>query len=219
MKTFCSWSGGKDCALAFYEATKSGMKITHLLNMATENGEHSRTHGLTSEMLTSQSEALNIGLVQQKASWDTYENEFKKIVSIIKDDDALRGVFGDIDMIEHRDWVERVCSESGVEPMLPLWLREREELLNSFIDAGFKAIVVATDKRYLGEEWLGREINRAFMDDLRALNNVDLSGEKGEYHTFVYDGPIFEKPVEFSVIKKSLTDSNWLLELAPHKQV
>jgi diphthine-ammonia ligase len=217
MKTFCSWSGGKDCALAFYKAIKSGMEITHLLNMVTENGEHSRTHGITSALLASQSEALNISLVQQKASWDTYEREFKNALSIIKEDDALRGVFGDIDMIEHRNWVERVCSESGVEPVLPLWLKEREELLSSFIHAGFKAVVVATDARYLGEEWLGREINRAFVNDLKALNQVDLSGEKGEYHTFVYDGPIFKRPVEFSVIKKTLMDSYWFLELAPNK--
>jgi diphthine-ammonia ligase len=216
MKTFCSWSGGKDCALAFYEANKSGIEITHLLNMATENGEHSRTHGLTSELLLSQAEALNISLIQQKASWDTYEKEFKKALSMIKEAGSLRGVFGDIDMIEHRDWVERVCLESGVEAMLPLWLKEREELLNSFIDAGFKAIVVATDERYLGEEWLGREINRDFMRDLKSLGRIDLSGEKGEYHTFVYDGPIFKKPVEFSMIQKTLKDSNWLMELAPN---
>ncbi|MCX5806189.1 MAG: diphthine--ammonia ligase [Proteobacteria bacterium] len=215
MKTFCSWSGGKDSALAFYEATRSGIEITHLLNMATENGEHSRTHGLTSGLLASQSEAINISLLQQKASWDTYEKEFKKALSIIKDGDALRGVFGDIDMIEHRDWVERVCLESGVEPILPLWLKDREEILISFIDAGFKAIVVATDERYLGEEWLGREINRAFIHDLKALNNVDLCGEKGEYHTFVYDGPIFKKPVEFNVVRKILMDSYRILELAP----
>ncbi|MCX5813353.1 MAG: diphthine--ammonia ligase [Proteobacteria bacterium] len=219
MKTFCSWSGGKDSALAFYEAARSGIAITHLLNMATENGKHSRTHGLTSELLVSQAEALNISLVQQGASWDTYENEFKKAVAGIKEGNALRGVFGDIDMIEHRNWVERVCLESGVEPMLPLWLREREELLNSFIDAGFKAIVVATDKQYLGEEWLGREINRAFMDDLKAFDRVDLCGEKGEYHTFVYDGPIFVKPVEFSIIRKVLTDSYCFLELTANKQM
>jgi diphthine-ammonia ligase len=102
-----------------------------------------------------------------------------------------------------------------VESILPLWLKEREALLSSFIDAGFKAIVVATDKRYLGEEWLGREINRAFMHDLKALGQIDLSGEKGEYHTFVYDGPIFKRPVGFNVVRKTLKDSNWLLELAP----
>jgi diphthine-ammonia ligase len=218
MKTFCSWSGGKDSALAFYEANKSGINITHLLNMATEDGNHSRTHGLTSELIFSQSQALNISMLQQRASWDTYEKEFKEALSTIKEDDALRGVFGDIDMIEHREWVERVCLESGVEPLLPLWLKEREEILINFIDAGFKAIVVATDERYLGEEWLGREINRAFIHDLKTLNQVDLCGEKGEYHTFVYDGPIFERPVEFSIIRKALMDSNWLLELAPNEK-
>ena len=218
MKTFCSWSGGKDSALAFYEASKSGTEITHLLNMATENGEHSRTHGLSSALLVAQSHALNVSLVQQKASWDTYEKEFKNILSIIKEGSALRGVFGDIDMIEHRDWVERVCLESGVEPVLPLWLKEREEILNSFIDAGFKAVVVATDARYLGEEWLGREIDRTFMDDLKILNQIDLCGEKGEYHTFVYDGPIFKRPVEFNIIKKTLIDPYWFLEIAPNSE-
>jgi uncharacterized protein (TIGR00290 family) len=213
MKTFCSWSGGKDSAMAFYEAVKSGMEITHLLNMATENGEHSRTHGLTSELLASQAEALNTSLIQQNASWDTYEEEFKKALAGIKEGEALRGIFGDIDMIEHRNWVERVCLESGVEPVLPLWLKEREELLVAFIDAGFKAVVVATDARYMGEEWLGREVNRAFINDLKSFGNVDLCGEKGEYHTFVYDGPIFVKPVKFSIIRKALIDPYWFLEM------
>lgn len=213
-KAFCSWSGGKESAMAFYEAERSGVTIGRLLNMVTEDGEHSRTHGLSSMILREQSDAIRIPLSQQKATWDTYEKEFKKAVSAIKDEGIYTGVFGDIDMIEHREWVERVCSETGVNPMLPLWLREREDLITGFIDAGFKAVVVATDARYMGEEWLGRTIDSKFVKDLKAFGKVDLCGEKGEYHSFVYDGPIFKRPVEFRVDGKVLNGDYWFLRIS-----
>ncbi|MCX5814918.1 MAG: diphthine--ammonia ligase [Proteobacteria bacterium] len=216
-KAFCSWSGGKESAMALYEAQKQSINVEYLLNMAQEDGNHSRTHGLSSELLRAQSKALNIPLLQQRASWETYENEFKKAVSALKNKGITTGVFGDIDMAEHREWVERVCSNIPVEPVLPLWLKGRAELINAFIDAGFKAIVVATDARFLGEEWLGRSIDNAFIDDIKSLKTVDLCGEKGEYHTFVYDGPIFENPVRFTPLEKVLTDSYWFLQLVPGK--
>jgi len=215
MKAFCSWSGGKECAMSFYEASKSGMEIAMLLNMAAEDGNHSRTHGLGSSLIRLQSETLCVPLFQQKAAWQTYEDEFKKAVAIIKSEGVETGIFGDIDLQEHRDWVERVCLESGIKPVLPLWLRGREELLTTFINAGFKAIIVATDTHYLGEEWLGREINGTFVNDLKKLSHIDLCGEKGEYHTFVYDGPIFRKPVEFNITRKTFLDSYCFLELEP----
>jgi uncharacterized protein (TIGR00290 family) len=105
----------------------------------------------------------------------------------------------------------------GIKPTLPLWKRKREDLLKEFIQAGFKAVVVATNADFLGQEWLGREINKEFIEDLKALGKVDLCGEKGEYHTFVYDGPVFKKTVEFTVEKKALKDKHWRLELKLNK--
>ncbi len=83
-------------------------------------------------------------------------------------------------------------------PYPPLWLEKRDSLLTEFINEGFKAVIVTVDKRCLNETWIGREIDAEFMRDIRALGEVvDICGEKGEYHSFVYDGPIFNRPVHF----------------------
>jgi uncharacterized protein (TIGR00290 family) len=216
VKVFVSWSGGKETSLSCYRVIKNqDIKVAYLLNMISEDGKHSRSHGISSELLKIQAEAIGIPLVQRKTTWDTYEEEFKKAVLGFKKDGVEKGVFGDIDLQEHRDWVERVCNEVGVKAHLPLWKKEREKLLKEFIKVGFKAIVVATNTDFLGQEWLGREINEEFIEDLRFQSNIDLCGEKGEYHTFVYDGPIFKKPVEVAVGKKTFRDKHWFLELLP----
>ena len=113
----------------------------------------------------------------------------------------------------HRDWVERICKEVGIHPVLPLWNDHRKELLNSFIDTGFRAIVITVNTNLIGREWLGRIIDREFIRDMEKLENADLAGEKGEYHTFVFDGPVFNKPVEFSIGKRMWKDEYCVLEL------
>lgn len=213
-KVFASWSGGKDSVLACYDATKSGkIEIAYLLNMLSENGTHSRSHGLMAEVLKAQAEAMRIPMIQMKTTWQHYEEEFKKALLNFKNDGVQTGVFGDIDVQEHRDWVEGVCAETGIKPLLPLWHKTRESLMEEFISAGFKAVVVAVNLEFLGSEWLGRQIDGEFVKDIKRLPQVDLCGENGEYHTFVYDGPIFKKPVEFIVGKQILKEKRWFLAL------
>jgi uncharacterized protein (TIGR00290 family) len=179
MKTFISSSGGKESVLACYRAMQDpDVEISYLLNMASEDGRRSRSHGISSDLLRAQAEAIGVPIAQRKTTWETYEEEFKVAVSNM---DVAAGVFGDIDVVEHREWVERVCEEVGIKPILPLWKAEREELLVEFIDRGFKAIVVSTS---LGQEWLGREIDNQFMADVKSLGGVDLCGENGEYYKF-----------------------------------
>ncbi|MDI6890045.1 MAG: diphthine--ammonia ligase [Thermodesulfovibrionales bacterium] len=214
MRVFISWSGGKETSLACYRAIKIwNLEIKYLLNMVSEDGMHSRSHGISSDLLIAQAEAIGIPIVQRKTAWQNYEEEFKRAASDFKNEGVQAGVFGDIDLQEHRDWVEKVCKEIDIKPILPLWEEERERLLEEFIRVGFKAVVVATNSDFLGEEWLGREIDKKFVEDLKALSNIDLCGERGEYHTFVYDGPIFKRPVEFTVGKSVLKDKQWFLEL------
>lgn len=218
MKVFISWSGGKETSLSCHRVMQNeNIKVTHLLNMVSEDGKHSRSHGVNSTLLKLQAGAIGIPIVQRKTTWKTYEDEFKKAIFVFKKERIQAGVFGDIDLQEHRDWVERVCKEVGIKPILPLWQEKREELLEEFIQAGFKAIVVATNANFLGRKWLARRINKEFIEDLKALGNIDLCGERGEYHTFVYDGPIFEKPVEFIIGKKTLKNKHWFLELIPEE--
>ena len=190
-KAFCSWSGGKESALAFYKAKNAGIDVSYLVNMVSEDGSRSRSHGVNSELLRLQAESIGSRIVQTKTTWETYEELFKNGVRALKEEGVEAGIFGDIDLPEHRDWVERVCGEIGVEPILPLWGMEREELLKELVRSGFKAIVISTPK--LGKEWFGREITEGFIEDLKVKSDIDLCGEKGEYHTFVCDGPIFSK--------------------------
>ena len=215
-QAFIAWSGGKDCCLACYQAMAGALKIKYLANMLTEDGTHSRTHGLSAEVLRLQSRAIGIPLVQRKVTWDTYEAEFKKMLRSLKRKGIDEGVFGDIDLDEHRDWVERVCREVGVIPHLPLWGKRQDEVLRHFINLGFEAIVIATKADMLGEEWLGRTIDLDFINRLAVLQKttgITLCGEAGEYHTLVTNGPFFQKRLEILDTRKTLRDEHWFLEI------
>lgn len=218
MRAFVCWSGGKDSSLSFYRAIKKNFKIKYLLNMVSEDGKWSRSHRVSSELLKLQAKAIGIPILQRKSAWKNYEKEFKKAVSNLKKEDIQAGIFGDIDLQEHRDWVERVCKEMDIAAILPLWKEERELLISDFIQIGFKTIVVAINANFLGEAWLGRQIDNKFINDLKKLRDIDLCGEKGEYHSFVYDGPIFKNPVEFNIGKKVFRDRRWFLQLLPKKE-
>ncbi|MBL7130810.1 MAG: diphthine--ammonia ligase [Candidatus Omnitrophica bacterium] len=216
MRTFVSWSGGKETSLACYRVMQSEpLEIRYLLNMMSKDGKYSRSHGVNSAFLKAQSKAMGIPIVQRRTTWENYEEVFKKAVSELKKKRIAAGIFGDIDLQEHRDWVERVCKDVGIKPILPLWKEKREKLLNQFIDLGFEAIVIATAASFLGKEWLGRKVDKELVKDLKSCGNIDLCGEKGEYHTFVYDGPTFKESVEFTIGKKILKDEHWFLELIP----
>lgn len=213
-KIFVSWSGGKDAMLSFYRTWKNkDYSIVRLLNMCVEDGSRSRSHGIKTDLLRHQAESLGTEITQRAASWDSYENEFKKTLLGFKKEGIHTGVFGDIDLQEHRDWVERVCHETGITPLLPIWQGDRRILLNEFLDAGFKAIVVAVDSKIMDKKWLGREIDQAFIRDIEVMGTVDLCGEKGEFHTFVYDGPLFNTPIPIKTGKMVFRDKRWFLEL------
>ncbi|MFC1874513.1 diphthine--ammonia ligase [Chloroflexota bacterium] len=215
-QTFISWSGGKDCCLACYQAMADGLDIRYLANMLTEDGTHSRTHGLSVEVLQLQSRAIGIPLLQRKATWGTYEDEFKKLLRSFKQEGITDGVFGDIDLDEHREWVERVCNSVGITPHLPLWGKRQDEILKHFISLEFEAVVIATKADMLGDEWLGRRIDIDFINRLTGLdktNNITPCGEAGEYHTLVIDGPIFQNRLEIQETRKVLRDGHWFFEI------
>ncbi|MBU4014447.1 MAG: diphthine--ammonia ligase [Proteobacteria bacterium] len=213
VKTFVSWSGGKDAALSFYRAM-GDFQVTCLLNMVTEDGRISRSHGIRTDVLRMQAEAMGIQIIQQESSWETYEAEFKKALSGLKGRGVEAGIFGDIDLDAHREWVERVSRESGMEAVLPLWgEKNREKLIEELIEAGFETIVVATKKDVLGPEWLGRRIDYDFVRDISKIKGVDISGEGGEYHTFVVSGPIFKKRINILKSKKIIRDQHCFLDI------
>ena len=217
MKAFISWSGGKETLLSCLRAMKGGgIEVSCLLNMVSEDGRYSRSHGISSNLMRLQAEAVKIPIIQINTSWNDYEENFRKAVLDFRKEKIEAGIFGDIDLQEHKDWIEKVCGKLDIKPVLPLWKEEREKLLKEFIRAGFKAVVVATRANFLGEEWLGRKINLEFVDELKQLDEIDLCGEKGEYHTFVFDGPIFKKKIKILKTEKAKKDRHWFLNISQY---
>ncbi len=213
-RAFVSWSGGKDCCLAYYRASTQGLKVTHAVNMVTQDRQVSCSHGLAAKWLQMQTQAMEIQLVQQPTTSTNYEAMFKKTIAALKQEGITTGVFGDIDFNAHREWIDRVCSAAGIAPHLPLWLEDQNKLLREFIASGFEAVVVATRAELLGEEWLGRSLDSGFVADLARLGNITPCGEAGEYHTLVINGPLFQKRLEITETKKVLKDGHWFLDIA-----
>ncbi|MBN2352369.1 MAG: diphthine--ammonia ligase [Spirochaetales bacterium] len=200
MRAFCSWSGGKDSAFALYEAKKEGIEVAALLTIMAaepEAGGRSRSHGLSEAVLRRQSECMGLAHEFRSTTWAEYEAVFSAALADLKGTGVECGVFGDIDVEDHRRWAERVCGKAGLEWREPLWGRDRTKLVWDLLAAGFRAIVVSCDKEKLGEKFLGREIAPGLIRELEA-RGVDAAGENGEYHTFVFDGPLFARPVEYA---------------------
>ncbi|MDP5008584.1 MAG: adenosine nucleotide hydrolase, partial [Glaciimonas sp.] len=128
-------------------------------------------------------------------SWATYEAQFIATLRNAHADGIRTAIFGDIDLQAHRDWEEKVCAQADMQVSLPLWDEPRMKLVQEFLDAGFKAVVVCINGKHLSKEFCGREFDAAFIADLP--EDVDACGENGEFHTFVYDGPAFTHPVAF----------------------
>jgi diphthine-ammonia ligase len=212
-KCFCSWSGGKDSCLALHRSIRAGMSPSVLLTMLTEEGRRSRSHGLTVDVLEAQAASMGMRLVTKATSWNDYERNFLDEARRLKAEGVSAGVFGDIDLAEHRDWVEDVCSRAGVDAELPLWNVSRDELLEELVSLGFKAIVVSVKDGTLGKRWLGHTLDRN-MIALFKSSGIDPSGEAGEYHTCVVDGPLFSSPVGLEQGISTLRDGYWFLDLS-----
>jgi diphthine-ammonia ligase len=214
VKVFSSWSGGKECTLATYKAISQGHEVLYLLNFISEDGQRSRSHGTKASVLALQAEAIGIPLIQVKTSWENYEENFKNVVRELKDKGIEGGVFGDIDLEEHREWVKRVCSEVGVKAFLPLWGIKPGEIIEEFLKLKFKAIVVATR---LEENLLGKALDQALVRQISKLGSHPC-GENGEYHTFVTDGPIFRKALKVTSGESKKIDNIWFREISAELQ-
>jgi uncharacterized protein (TIGR00290 family) len=200
-KALCSSSGGKDSMLALWYAGKQNLRPTTLLTMFDETGERSRSHGVPRTLVQAQARALGLDLVGPSAGWKDYEKVFVQTLSELRSCGHEAAIFGDIDLEPHREWEERVCKAAGLDHCLPLWHRDRLELARESIALGFKAIVVCVDSRYLDDQFSGRQFDDSFIADLPP--GVDACGENGEFHTFVYDGPSFQRPVKFALKGRS----------------
>lgn len=205
-----SWSGGKDSCLACYKAMLKGYTIEYIVNFITKEYKRCCFHGLSSELLNVQADSIGIKLFQKEVSPDMmkYEDEFKAAVKELKKYGIKGMVFGDIYLDEHKEWVERVCRELEIEPVQPLWHIPAEKILEEFINLGFKAIVVSAKAELFESDFVGMEIDKKFLEFLKA-KKLCPCGENGEFHTFVYDGPIFKNRIQITSSEKVFKEGFW----------
>jgi diphthine-ammonia ligase len=208
---FCSWSGGKDSCLALYRAGQDGFRPSCLITMMIEDGERSRSHGLRQDVIEAQAAAMKLPVLMRSTSWDSYETTFIDALRAARALGISVGVFGDIDLQAHRDWVERVCSVADTKAMLPLWDEPRMAMVLECIDVGIDCRIVSCKAELMGPEYLGRRLTRQLAEELES-KGIDACGENGEFHTVVVDGPMFHTSLELEPCETYEHGGHWALD-------
>jgi len=218
-----SWSGGKDSCLALFRAMQSGIKIKYLLNFISREYKRCCFHGIESRLIELQAKCLGIALIQKEVTADMkkYEEEFKEAVTELKSEGINKMVFGDIYLLDHFSWVERVCSELSITPVEPLWENPPSELVREFIAAGFKSVIVSAKDDVLGKDFIGRIIDESLVRELEE-RKICPCGENGEFHSFVVDGPIFKNKIEILESEPILKEGfwrHWFLDIKKYRVI
>ncbi|MGD2126950.1 MAG: adenine nucleotide alpha hydrolase [Desulfobacteraceae bacterium] len=197
-RTLLSWSSGKDSAFALFLLRKDpDIEVEGLFT--TVNSTHGRVamHAVTEELLQVQTKAINLPLrkleIPYPCSNVQYEAAMSKFVSEAKSQGIVYMAFGDVFLEDIRKYREDKLEDTGITPMFPLWGMRSGQLAREMIDKGFRMIITCVDPRHVSKSFIGREFDESFLNDLPP--DVDPCGEKGEFHTFVYDGPIFLEPL------------------------
>jgi len=211
-KVILAWSGGKDSALALHKLRQQkNIEIAVLLTTTTKGYDRISMHGVRRELLLKQADALGFPLdeiaIPKNCSNEVYEKQMRQAL----EKHYIKGIrttaFGDLFLQDIRDYREERMARIGMRCLFPLWGESTAELAGQFIALGFRAIVACVDTKTLARQFAGREYDRDFIADLPA--DVDPCGENGEFHTFVYDGPIFSTPIPVRRGKTVLRDKRF----------
>ncbi|ROI00985.1 MULTISPECIES: diphthine--ammonia ligase [unclassified Chryseobacterium] len=232
-KALFNWSSGKDSALALYQLLQEDQyEISTLLTSINREFQRISMHGVHVSLLEQQALSLGIPLVKmelpKEPSMEEYQEIMKKTMSGIQSQGITHSIFGDIFLEDLRQYRESQLESIGMKAVFPLWKQNTPDLIQEFLNLGFKTIVTCVNGAYLDKSFAGRIIDHSFIKDLP--ENVDPCGENGEFHTFTFDGPIFKNPIPFEIgetVKKTYpkpkTDSGeengeyifWFCDLIP----
>ena len=215
-----SWSGGKDSCLALHEIQKSSnYRIAALLTTITREYDRVSMHGVRRVLLERQAASLGLPLhqvlISKGANNEEYEREMVHAFSEYQQNGIDTVVFGDLFLEEIRAYRDQFLANHTMKGLYPVWQRNTTDLIKEFIGLGFKAVVSCVDSQTLDKSFAGKTIDQDFLSSLPAM--VDPCGENGEFHTFVYDGPSFAKPVNFSIGEIVLRDRFWFCDLVPQQ--
>lgn len=203
MKTLVAWSSGKDSAFLLAELRRrDDVEVAGLVTTVEAGNGRVTTHGTPAELLKAQAEALALPVLPIPIPWpcpnDEYEAAWASTLERARGDGVEAVAFGDLHLEDVRSYREALFEERNVRPLFPLWGRSTAELAREMTASGVQARVVLVDREQLPRTFLGRAFSGDFLDDLPG--EADPCGENGEFHTFVWDGPGFTRPVPFEVL-------------------
>jgi len=207
-----SWSGGKDSALALYEILKAeSYNIVSLITTVTEEYDRISVHGVRNDLLEKQTKSLKLPLhkinIPKNCSNDIYERNLTETLSIYKNKGITEVAFGDIFLEDVKEYRDELLKKMGMKGIYPIWQKDFKELAKVFIESGFRAITTCIDSQQIHKNFAGKEYDQDFLDDLP--DTADPCGENGEFHTFVYNGPIFNVKVNFIIGDIVLRDNRF----------
>ena len=211
-KVLFAWSGGKDSAMALYELQRThSYEISALLTTVTEDYDRISMHGVRRILLERQADSLGYPLekifISKNASNEEYESKMRDVLEKYREIGVSSVVFGDIFLEDVRKYREDNLAKVGMKGIFPLWKKDTTELANTFINLGFKAVITCVDSKVLDKRFVGRIYDKQFLRELPS--NVDPCGENGEFHSFVYDGPIFQRKISFTIGDIVLRDNRF----------
>lgn len=213
-KAIFNWSGGKDSALSLYRILQSNdVDIMCLLTSISKHYQRISMHGVRVDLLEAQAKSLDLPLVKMQMpetpSMETYEQLMTTTLEGLTSKGATASIYGDIFLEDLKIYKERQLRAHNLKAIFPLWNIPTSRLIKEFLDLGFKTITTCVNEKFLDKSFVGRLIDDDFLKDLP--KNVDPCGEHGEFHTFVFDGPIFKQPIKFErgeVVYKTYEPAN-----------
>ena len=212
------FSGGKDSSLSLH-ALRSGdrFEVSELITTVTEGYDRISMHGVRRSLLREQAASIGLPLTEitipPRASNEIYERAMGETFIRLREDGIRRVAFGDLFLEDVRDYRRRQLEALGLECVFPLWGRPTAGLARAFVDDGFRARIVCLDPAALDVSFAGRTFDDGLLADLP--EGVDPCGENGEFQTFVFDGPIFRRPLAVSVGEVVERDGFWFCDLLP----
>jgi len=211
-KIVVSFSGGKDCALAMNRLLKEGKwEIDSLLTTVTDTFNRTSMHGVREEFLEKQADSLGVKLrkvrIPSHCSNEIYQQKMAEAVTQIKEDGIRYVMFGDIHLEDVKEYRKKMLEGTGLTPIFPIWGEKPNDLIREYLAEGFRTRLTCVDSEQLDPAFVGREIDQIFIDDYPP--NADICGENGEYHTFVFDGPIFSFPIWHTLGEQRIADNRF----------
>lgn len=218
-KVLFTWSSGKDSAMALYELKKNNCyEIASLLTTITREYDRISIHGVRRILLEQQADSLGLPLenvfISKDSSNEEYESSLKAVLERYRSAGISSVAFGDIFQEDLRKYHEDNMAKVGIKALFPIWKKDTAELAHAFIDVGFKAVITCVDSKTLNSDFVGRVFDKKFLSELPP--GVNPCGKNGEFHTFVYDGPIFRNEVVYGKGEVVLRDERfWYCDIIP----